>query len=184
MTYHNPPDVRRQVVDDVQRTVLRARWVRDDGEYARQDRRFQHRVARGIEPGPWVCIERDLIDESQVPSGAQRRDLGEAYAAAMDTPELRRVLSCALAREVSLEDLSAVATVLEHHGEGSVCTVVVEGARSWPAVLGGDAIPGEIERVFTVHVRRAPWRDRAVRRLARLQVAAVEIHPDPVGSDL
>jgi hypothetical protein len=29
-----------------------------------------------------------------------------------------------------------------------------------------------------VHVRRAPWRDRSVRRLSALEVHGVELHPD------
>lgn len=148
--------------------------------YARQDRRFQYLLERGIEPGPWIAIERDLVQRSQIPSGKQRQDLSEELSAASERPEIDQLFRAVLSSSVdvaSLEDLGI--EVVEHDDEHTVAVICVEGARTWPDALGGTGVVGEIERRFTIHARRAPWRDRAVRRLAKLEIVAVEVHPDP-----
>ena len=155
------------------------------GEYLRRTRRFYHLLEHGHEPGEWIVIERDLREVSQVPSGSARRDLAEEMAALEGESECGAVLEVACGAELdvaAVERLGGV--VLEHNEESSVIEIVVEGRRSWPEVLGGEGLRGEIERRFTLHVRRAAWRDRRVRRLAKLTVTAVEIHPDPERSQL
>lgn len=173
-----------QVADAVQHAVLGAVWVEDGGEYARQDRRFQYLVDAGLEPGPWVAIERDLVDVAQIPSGPNRQDLVQVYEALTQVGELEPVVRAVLGPVFDPATLPPGVMVEVDTDDHTVVRAVVEGTRPWDPALGGTGVPGEIERVFTLYVRRAPWRDRAVRRLARVVVACIEIHPDPVESTL
>ena len=154
-------------------------------DYARKDRRFQHLLLKGIEPGAWVAVERDLIEVVQIPSGTKRLDLQTEIEAMKNVPEMVEVLEKALGANVDIEEIEKLGgLVLEHSEEASVIQIVIEGRREWNNVLGGISLLGEIERVFTLHIRRAPWRDRQGRRLSKLTVQAIEMHADPVNSEL
>lgn len=155
------------------------------GEYGRKRRRFWHLLRRGIEPGPWVMVEVDLVEASQIPSGTGRRDLVEEMRAMETVPELRDLLEASLGNELDAEAVAAAGGVLISHDEQeTVLHAVIEGGREWSTHLGGVAKEGEIERRFEITVRRAPWRDRKVRRFAKIVIVSVQIHPDPAESAL
>lgn len=157
----------------------------DEREYLRKMKRFRHLLARGIEPGAWMVIEHDLVNVAQVPSGANRRDLVAELEALEGIAECAEIVGLALERELvveAIEDLGGIVRVEDD--TTSTVTIVVEGERQWPEVLGGDKTAGELERRVVLHIKRAPWRDRKVRRLARLEVIGVEIHPDYEHSEL
>ena len=154
-------------------------------EYLRKTKRFYHLLERGIDPGEWIVLERDLVEVAQIPSGSNRRDLAAEMEALEAEAECRFIVEAATAAEFEVEEVERRGGVVVEHGEeGSIVEIVVEGQRAWPEPLGGAGLRGEIERRITLHVRRAPWRDRRVRRLAKLTVVAVEIHPDPERSAL
>lgn len=154
-------------------------------EYSRKRRRFWHLLRRGIEPGPWVMVEVDLTEAAQIPSGAGRCDLVEEMRAMETVPELRDLLEASLGNEIDTEAVAAAGGVLiSHDAQETVLHAVIEGARDWPEHLGGAAGAGEVERRFEITVRRAPWRDRKVRRFAKIVIVSVQIHPDPAASVL
>jgi hypothetical protein len=155
------------------------------GEYGRKQRRFWHLLRRGIEPGPWVMVEVDLTEAVQIPSGAGRRDLIEEMRAMETVPELRDILAVSLGGELDTEAVAGAGGVLiSHDAQETVLHAVIEGTRDWSEHLGGAAGGGEIERRFEITVRRAPWRDRKVRRFAKILIVSVQIHPDPIASAL
>lgn len=153
--------------------------------YARQQRRFHHLLTRGAEPGAYVLIAHCVVDEAQVPSGPDRRDLSEQYRALVETLDAPEVLDALLGSDVDHNTLAAHGVVVDAcDGDTTVARIVCEGGRDWPAVLGGGQRCGEIERWFTLTVRHAGWRDRQVRRLAHLTVESIELHPDPAHTTL
>jgi len=157
----------------------------EHAEYGRKRRRFWHLLRRGIEPGPWVMVEVDLVEAAQIPSGSGRRDLVDEMRAMETLPELREILEAALGSEFDEAALAAAGGILSaHDAQETVLHAVLEGARDWPTELGGPAGDGEIERRFEITVRRAAWRDRKVRRFAKLSIVSVQIHPDPATSTL
>jgi len=157
----------------------------EHAEYGRKRRRFWHLLGRGVEPGPWVMVEVDLAEIVQVPSGAGRCDLVEEMRAMEAVPELRDLLQAALGSELDEAAVAAAGgTIASHDEHETVLYAVLEGARDWPGSLGGVAGAGEVERRFEITVRRAAWRDRKVRRFAKLSIVSVQIHPDPVKSAL
>jgi hypothetical protein len=143
------------------------------------ERRFQFLLARGDEVGSYILCERPLGVWSQT-GGAAKADLVAQYAALADCDELCDGVRVALAGEFDSAAFGSLGGVVLDVGESTVCELRSEAGRSWPDALGGGASRGEIERRFVLHVRRATWRDRAVRRLSRLEVFAVELHADPV----
>lgn len=149
--------------------------------YLELDRRFLEKFARGVEPGSFVLVERDLLRATQSTSGALgKKDLVQEYAALGEVAELDEVLEELLSSHLCAEDIERPGVeVLEHDSEHTVVEVLCEGRRAWPKELGGSGAEGEIERRFMLCVRRAPWRDRAVRRLQSLSVISVELHADP-----
>lgn len=158
---------------------------RNGREYLRKMRRFHYLLGCGEEPGAWIITERTVVDQAQVPSGKDRRDLGEVVEAFDAESECRGIVEAALAGELDRAGIERLGgTVLEHGDDSSTVEFVVEGSRNWPDALGGAGGSGEIERRFTLHVRRAAWRDRRVRRLARVVAVALEIQPDPDKSEL
>lgn len=159
--------------------------VDDVAEWERQGRRFRHLLEKGIEPGPWVVVEADILEESQVPSGNDRRDLSSIYAAMETIAEMQTIVNHGLGSVSEDDELLKHGVSVEHIAEGeTVISVTVEGQRHWPEELGGEALEGEIERRFTIVVRRAAWRDRKVRRLAKITATSVQLHPDPHNTEL
>lgn len=154
-------------------------------EYGRKRRRFWHLLGRGIEPGPWVMVEVDLTEAAQIPSGAGRCDLVEEMRAMEAVPELRALIQVVLGSELDEAAVAAAGgSIVSHDEHETVLYAVVEGARDWPGHLGGAAGAGEVERRFEITVRRAAWRDRKVRRFAKISIVSIQIHPDPVKSTL
>jgi len=154
-------------------------------EYRRKQRRFRHLMARGDEPGAWIVVEVDIHEAAQIPSGTNRRDLVETFEALGAEPELAPLLDLGLGSEAELGALDAAGWEVVHdEATETVLHATIEGDREWSEHLGGRARAGEIERRFEIVVRRAPWRDRKIRRLSKINVVSVQIHPDPEKSNL
>jgi hypothetical protein len=133
------------------------------GLYWSACRRLWNRAEHdGSLAGPCVRIER-LVCQAQQETGRNKVDL--------------------VAHLEGLRNVAGVGAILDDvlgdHPAGDA-TVTVTGAPGvYPRCLGGAPSPGEIERRFVIDVRYASWRDRPVRRLARIQVWVDEIWPDP-----
>jgi len=154
-------------------------------EYRRKQRRFRHLMERGVEPGAWIVVEVDIHEAAQIPSGVNRCDLVETFEALGAEPELAPLINLGLGSEMELEALDAAGWAVVHdEATETVLHATIEGNREWSEHLGGRARDGEIERRFEIVVRRAPWRDRKIRRLSKINVVSVQIHPDPEKSDL
>ena len=154
-------------------------------DYVACDAWFAQRVATGSEGGAFVEIERDLGVWRQATGDRDTRaDLRAVYDALSELPEAAEALPVLLAASVDVDAAtrSDAIRVLSHDDAETVVEVRCEepfGGRSWPLPLGGEAAPGEFERVFTLTIRRAKWRDRALRRLRSVQITALELHADP-----
>lgn len=126
--------------------------------------------------------ERSLIDARQVTSSQGRHDLDDEHAALGQLPAVGAWLDELLADSPDLD-------VLERRGRGlraqldgnpsaaQVTATIVPTTRLWPAALGGHPSPAERHRRVRITVRRARWRTRRLRRLARVAVVAVERWP-------
>lgn len=177
----NPEETLENIAVD----LFGALGVDNVAEWERQGRRFRHLLKKGIEPGPWVVVEADIQEDTQIPSGNDRCDLSDVYEAMEEIAEMQAVVNHGLGSTSEDAELSKHGIHVEHTGEGeTTLTVTVEGQRNWPEALGGRALDGEIERRFTIVVRRAAWRDRKIRRLAKIVTTSVLLHPDPRKSSL
>lgn len=158
--------------------TLEETWAAELQDYAVRDHTFADRMRSGLEPGPFVVLERELIVATQSTSGTSGKvDLRAQLDAFEVVTECSTVGQVLLGADIELERVEADGwTIIDHDDERTVARRVCEGNRLWPAELGGPANAWEIERIFEVTVRRAPWRDRAVRRLQQVVVAAVEAH--------
>lgn len=162
-------------------------WQLDNPEQAEQiaryvarDREFAERLARGVEPGPFVLVEHTLCVATQSTSGTSgKADLTAEFDALSLVPEIGPWLTKALGSAPELDGDIPHARVIEHDDSRTVLEATCEGRRRWPACLGGPAGSHEIERSFTIVIRRAPWRDRAVRRLQVVESKSLEVHLDP-----
>jgi hypothetical protein len=142
-------------------------------------------LARELERGaigPWVVVSLPLITHIQQAGSksAKRGDLSDVYAELSNHEETRAILENALGATLDIGGVTlsgGVVTALE--GNASRVEVRVEGPRDWPEILGGAAGPNEIERLFRFYVNHAPWRDRQVRRLTRVEIFSIEMLSDP-----
>jgi hypothetical protein len=174
-------------MSSVQAALLEANgWTADGGDveyasnYTERDRLFGERLAAGIEPGPFVLVEHTLCVATQSTSGAGRKqDLVAEYETLTDIPELRGWFHKALGAGTERPAVEGPARVVSHDDTRTVIDVTCEGRRRWPTHLGGPASVHEVERTFTIVIRRAPWRDRAVRRLQTVETRTIELHLDP-----
>lgn len=155
--------------------------VKHIAAYVAADRAFVEAFVAGIEPGPFVVVESVACVATQSTSGVTgKQDLVDVYQALGEVPEVMNWLAEALSTGCSVDELERCgATVVEHDDSRTVVEATCEGRRSWPLWLGGDASMHELERVMRITVRRAPWRDRAVRRLQVVESLVREAHLDP-----
>lgn len=128
--------------------------------------------------GPWVRVERVLVDARQR-TGWPRLDLHAELAAVEATPGLCAAARAALANPPP----AALSGPLEYHRHATGARLVWYAPRlaRWPVALGAAPGPGEVLRRVELDVRHAPWRDRRIRRLARVRVCVEEYWPDPAG---
>lgn len=111
-----------------------------------------------------IDLAQPMHDLLALPGGAGDY-FHELLAAAPDRALLRRVGAAFNAR-----------SRFEKEGMQSTATLYFQGGDAMPESLGGEWGP-EVMRAVTVSCRYAKWRDRRVRRLARVQVAAFDIAP-------
>lgn len=149
--------------------------------YLAADVAFSRHLDAGEEPGPWIAIRRTLARYDQQTGTGTKADLDAQYHAMADHPELGPVVHDACAKTLDLDRLAGYGCDIwvGDDGASAAIQVVVEGSRDWPDELGGPGRQGEIERHFVLWVRQAPWRDRRVRRLVRVDIHNVELHADP-----
>jgi hypothetical protein len=142
-------------------------------------------LARELENGsigPWVVVSLPLITHIQQAGSrsTKRGDLSEVYAALLECEETRAVLEGALGAALDVGGVTLSGGVVSaNEGNVAVVEVRVEGSRDWPEILGGAGGPNEIERLFRFCVNHAPWRDRQVRRLTKVEIFSIEMLCDP-----
>ena len=150
--------------------------------YATACRRLAGGLAHDNPIGPWVITRRPLVVASQQAGtrSAQRGDLHDELEGLREFEDTERIVDALLGPVVAASSLYALgATAVAVEDGRTTVTLPVEGFREWRAALGGTPGPNEIERHFTLVANHAAWRDRAVRRLVRVETAAVELLPDP-----
>ena len=151
-------------------------------EYATASRRMAGALEHGNPVAPWVIVERPLLIAVQQAGSrsAQRGDLEDELAGLREFPDTGRAVDALLGAEVATAELQLLSAVFTP-GEGtrSTATLRIEGRREWGQALGGTPSANELERIFTLEANHATWRDRAVRRLVRVEVTVTEILPDP-----
>ena len=137
-----------------------------------------------IDPQGVTVVSRTLVDDAQADSVASGRvDLRDSLVALTGLPGgagdfFHELLSPNPDRTL-LRKLSAPfhgSIRFEESSMQSEATLHFEGGGHWPESLGG---PWQHERArsITVNCRYAKWRDRRVRRLGRVRVAARDIVP-------
>lgn len=154
-----------------------ARWC---GQYWDTCQRFWDDLADGHRDGAWVMTERTLVDVAQRDSSDHgRQDLRDELAALETIGPLAAIVDAVCGADVDETTLNIHTS--DWTRDGAVTTVRCRLDRQglWPAALGGMPSSGEIARIVTLTVRHAAWRDRKVRRLVAVHVAAVELWPDP-----
>jgi hypothetical protein len=136
---------------------------------------------------PFVTVRRDLLEHVQLTGKKDRADLGEVYEAFATVPTLADLVERLTGAEPDVAALTLMASSLG--GQLSVpadgvleVTLRLSGRWALPDVLGGVSGPGEVSRELVLTARQAAWRDRRVRRLARVLVRSVELWPDPAPS--
>lgn len=145
------------------------------------------RVAAGRAAGQrYVVTRRALVEHAQVTAKVGRRDLGDVFEDIVSAGELGEVLNeltGAEPDEAALRSLvrSAGGTLSRDDGVWTA-SVPMSSAVAWPVSLGGVALLCEVSRSVTLTVRHAAWRDRRVRRLAKVEVHVDELWADP-GAD-
>lgn len=123
-----------------------------------------------------VLVRVPMIDLRQKDSRTARVDLTAQYEALGHVPPLVPALDLLDASP----DWDGLARIGDLVRDGDRSTLVVE-ARSpvWPLELGAAPCPGELRREVLLEASHAAWRDRRVRRLVRVCVAAIVVWPDP-----
>ena len=126
--------------------------------------------------GPAVLVRRSLVTARQIDRKDGRVDLHDELAALEVLPGADSVIETLLGQDPDL------ALLQDAHADrtGNETTVTLtHRSLEWPTALGGPAGPGELHRVIVVTANHAKWRDRKVRRLARVDVSVDEVWPDP-----
>lgn len=144
---------------------------------------FAHHLAC-LEPlagGDGVRLRRTLRRAVQRTAKRDRADLDAELDALDKVPGVGPYVEELTAAAPSSEALDLLGEPLQAQrrsdGTRAVASLVVDAAIDWLPVLGGPAAVGELHRLLEVTAIHAPWRDRRVRRLAGLTVAAEELWP-------
>lgn len=149
--------------------------------------RFWADTRRGAVRGDLPTVTRRVLVDDRQDTGRAKRDLDEALDELDAHPFLGALTSVLLTPKApERKALTAVAgpgSTVRRVG-GAVAVTVPAVAPGWPVVLGGAPMPNEVRRWFRLEARHATWRDRRVRRLARLVVCAEERWPVLPGTGL
>lgn len=128
---------------------------------------------------PWMQTRRELVRDRQNTAKGSKRDLGELYQALSALPALGGVLNLACSPDPDVRELRDAVASLGGTVAAAPGVLTLTAAPNvgllYPGQLGGPVGAGEVSREFTVEVRHAAWRDRKVRRLAAVEVTAVEM---------
>ena len=149
--------------------------------YLAADRVFAGDLEAGAGLGPWIATRRriGLWRQGAGTKSSQRGDLARQFETLSRNPELAAVTKALLGAAPEIPELERLGAAVTLSGVVTRVVVRVEGTRQWEAALGGAAWAQEVEREFVLEANHAPWRDRQVRRLASVEVLAVEMHADP-----
>jgi hypothetical protein len=132
--------------------------------------------------GDALAVRRSLVNVAQVDSKKTGRvDLRAELDALSSYGGFRSLLDALLGADFDLDRLHAAAqpwkSEIAVDGTKVTVTLWVTDGVAWPQALGGTGAPGEVARVFTLVAQHAAWRDRKVRRLAEVHIAAEELWP-------
>lgn len=147
------------------------------GEYWEKCQQFWADLDAGREPGPWLAVQRQIVDARQ----RRGEDLVDELEALLRVGAFGSVVEYFCDNDPDPEKVLRLATdvggELNDTKLGRELTLVVDGELVWDEVLGGPAGPGEWSRTFRLEVSHAKWRDRRARRLISVQVYADEVWP-------
>jgi hypothetical protein len=135
--------------------------------------------------GPaYAMLRRPLLEHQQVTGKKGRADLGDVYEALGELPGVAELLEQITAPAPDADVLASMVatvggTVTFPEPDAVRAQLCLEGRYAYPQLLGGVPWPGEIRRVLTLLTRQAAWRDRRVRRLAKVDVAVDELWAAP-----
>lgn len=141
-------------------------------------------LASGTPSGaPYMTTQRLLADHQQVTGKVGRRDLPEVLAELEELALTAELVTAVTAPEVdgpAVRRLAAGAGGSAAQPSAGVWVVQVpmSGPVAWPEALGGPVHLSEIGRTLRLTARHASWRDRRVRRLARVEVLVEELWAD------
>ena len=146
-------------------------------------RRFWTTFGAGHPGGPYVAIHRTLTCAVQRSTKSAKVDLTGELEALLGVGGVGELVEEATAAEPNWAEVDRLGAPLRAarvtNGTTNVISLRCEGHDSWPAVLGGAPLVGEVSRQLRITVAHAKWREGARRRLARVEVIAEELWPDP-----
>jgi hypothetical protein len=156
-----------------------------DAELAERIVRYLDQVARFRRQrrGDYLAVQVPLLNVTQQDNRSGRVDLADQLDA-LEGSVLAPLVEVALSADVditALETLGAPHQLVWHRGpdQRSVYQMTVTGVTDWDRALGGAAGPDEVARQLTITASHAAWRDRRVRRLVAVDVAAIVVVPTP-----
>lgn len=173
-------EVDLDAVEEVMPALCQALWA-----YHCETADLWREVGAGRAAGrAFVTTTRLAVDHQQVTSKAGRTDLGRVFEDLSELALTRDLLDALTGGDPTLDELLARAldvggTACQLQAGVWVARVPMPGAVAWPDSLGGPATLTETSRDLTLTARHAAWRDRKVRRLARVQVEVGEVWADP-----
>lgn len=126
--------------------------------------------------------KRNIYFNKMIDNKTQRSDLRFEIKLLSSIPVAGTMLKEVLSANPDTSKLeskySALNLQLRKNKDGtSNISFTLPANKPWPVLLGGNPMPGEIEREFNLKVSWAPWRDRRNRRLVDLSIEAIEIWP-------
>jgi hypothetical protein len=130
-----------------------------------------------------VDVRRLLRSVAQTDSRQGRKDLNaevdEILSLAVVGPLVKEILGSNPDFDSIVARGGSVGMSIEANADTHTVRFTLPARRPWSNELGGTASRGEWERVFTLRVSHAAWRDRRVRRLMSLHVHATETWARP-----
>jgi hypothetical protein len=130
-----------------------------------------------------VDVRRLLRSVAQTDSREGRKDLNaevdELVNLAVVGPLVKELLGSKPDFDSIVARGASVGLTVEASADAHTIRFTLPARRPWSSALGGSASRGEWERVFTLRVSHAAWRDRRVRRLMSLQIQATETWARP-----